>query len=70
MPRAKKGQQNVPILKKTTGLCPSGSYYSMILANRLDELMTTKLANFRFNYFYQWFSFQMFSQQAAYSTTS
>ena len=39
MPRAKKGQQNVPILKKTTGLCPSGSYYAMILANRLDELM-------------------------------
>ena len=29
MPRAKKGQQKVPILKKTTGLCLSRSYYSM-----------------------------------------
>ena len=26
MPRAQKGQQKVPILKKTTGLCPSRSY--------------------------------------------
>ena len=29
MPRANKGQQKVPILKKTTGLCPSRSYYLM-----------------------------------------
>ena len=29
MPRAKKDQQKVPILKKTTVLCPSRSYYSM-----------------------------------------
>ena len=28
MPRAKKDQKKVPILKKTTGLCPSRSYYS------------------------------------------
>ena len=30
MSRAKKGQQKVPILKKTIGLCPSRSYYSMM----------------------------------------
>ena len=30
MLRAKKGQQTVPILKKTAGLCPSRSYYSLI----------------------------------------
>ena len=30
MPRAKKGQQKVPTLKKTTGLYPSRCYYSMI----------------------------------------
>ena len=30
MPRAKKGQEKVLILKKTTGLCPSRSYYSII----------------------------------------
>ena len=31
MPRVKKGQQKVPTLKKTTGLCPFRSYlYSMI----------------------------------------
>ena len=29
MPRAKKGQEKVPILKKTTELCSSTSYYSM-----------------------------------------
>ena len=29
MPRAKKDQQNVPTLKKTTGLCPSRTYYAM-----------------------------------------
>ena len=29
MPRAKKDQQNVPTLKKTTGLCPSRPYYAM-----------------------------------------
>ena len=29
MPRAKKGQQIVLILKKTTGLCPTRCYYSM-----------------------------------------
>ena len=26
MPRAKKGQQKLPTLKKTTGFCPSGSF--------------------------------------------
>ena len=30
MPRAKKRQQKIPILKKTSGLCPSWSYYSVI----------------------------------------
>ena len=30
MPRANKGQQKVPILKKTTGLCPSRSYYPYV----------------------------------------
>ena len=29
IPRAKKGQQKVQILKKTTVLCSSWSYYSM-----------------------------------------
>ena len=29
MPRAKKGQQKVPILKKTIVICLSWSYYSM-----------------------------------------
>ena len=29
MPRTTKGQQKVPILKHTTGLCPSRSYNSM-----------------------------------------
>ena len=29
MPRAKEGQQKVPILKKTTALCPSWSHYSI-----------------------------------------
>ena len=29
MPRAKNGQQKVPILNKTTMICPSRSYYSM-----------------------------------------
>ena len=28
MPRAKIGHQKVPILKKTSGFCPSGSFYS------------------------------------------
>ena len=31
MSRAKEGKQQVPILKKTTGLCHSRSYYPMIL---------------------------------------
>ena len=30
MPRAKTGQQKVPILKRTTGIYPSRSYYSML----------------------------------------
>ena len=30
MPRANKGQQKVPILKKTTDLCPCRSYYSNV----------------------------------------
>ena len=29
MPKAKKGQQKVHILEKTTVLCPSRRYYSM-----------------------------------------
>ena len=29
MPRAKKDQQKVPTLKKTTVLCPSRTYYAM-----------------------------------------
>ena len=29
MPRAKQDQQKVSTLKKTIGLCPSRSYYSM-----------------------------------------
>ena len=32
MPRAKNGQQMVPILKKTTELCPFRSYYSIIIS--------------------------------------
>ena len=31
MPRAKKGQQKLPNLKKTTVVCPSRSYYSMVI---------------------------------------
>ena len=31
MPRAEKGQQMFPILKKTTGLCYTRSYYSMMI---------------------------------------
>ena len=30
MQRAKKIQQKIPTLKKTTGLCPYRSYYSML----------------------------------------
>ena len=37
MPGAKKGQQKVPILKKTTGLCPSRSYYS--IENKISYVM-------------------------------
>ena len=36
MPRARKGQQKVTVLKKTTGLCPSRSYYSMGRGERGD----------------------------------
>ena len=32
MPRAKNGQQMVPILKKTTELCPFRSYYFIIIS--------------------------------------
>ena len=39
MPRAKKGQQKVPILKKTTGLCPSRSYYYGVPALYKDKEM-------------------------------
>ena len=35
MPRAKKIQQKVLISKKTTGLCPSRSYYSMATINKI-----------------------------------
>ena len=31
MPRVIQGQQKVPVLKKTTELCSSRSYYSMFL---------------------------------------
>ena len=30
VPRAKNGQQKVPILKKRTGLCPSRSHYYVL----------------------------------------
>ena len=33
MPRAKKGQQKVPTLKKTTRLCPSRSYYYRVISS-------------------------------------
>ena len=33
MLRAHKGQQKVPILKKTTGLCSSRSFYSLVEIN-------------------------------------
>ena len=39
MRRAKKGQQKVPILKKTTGLCPSRSYYYGVPALYKDKEM-------------------------------
>ena len=32
--RAKKGQQKVPTLKKTTGLCPSRCYYSTVCMSK------------------------------------
>ena len=31
MPRGKKGEQKVPILKKAIGLCPSRSYYCICI---------------------------------------
>ena len=34
MPESQKVQQNVPIIMKTTGLCPSGSFYSMIYESK------------------------------------
>ena len=41
MPRTKKGEQTAPILKKTIGLCPSRSYYSVqnriIMTNQTEE---------------------------------
>ena len=42
MPRAKKGQQKVPILKKTTGHCPSKSYYSIVCLYTLSQYSSTK----------------------------
>ena len=33
MPRAKKAHKKVPIIKKTTVLCPSRSYYFMMELN-------------------------------------
>ena len=40
MTRAKKGQQKVSILKKTTGLCPSISYYYYDLFTATDNTGT------------------------------
>ena len=37
---SQNGQQKVPILKQTTGLCPSRSYYSMIVIVAGIEPMT------------------------------
>ena len=42
MPRAKKGQQKVPTLMKTTGLCPSRSYYSMHIVHSEEGKTSTR----------------------------
>ena len=39
MPRAKKGQQKFPVLKKTTGLCHSFRYYSMISKHNKEPFL-------------------------------